>query len=274
MYHADLAATLALYWSGRRRETKLIWGLRCSDMDTRRYGLRLRAVIRGCAALSSTPDAIVSNSRAGKTYHTQLGYPERRFTLIPNGIDTDHFQPRPETRIAVRSELGILPDEFVIAHVARVDPMKDHQSFLEAVRSLNGGVKALLIGQGTENLPAIPGTFRLGRREDVSRLLCAADLVVSSSAFGEGFSNAIAEGMAAGLPAVATDTGDAKQLVGDTGIVVPPRNPAALASAISRLFHGEDRELQARSTAARRRIVEHFSLDRAVSAFRSLYKGS
>jgi glycosyltransferase involved in cell wall biosynthesis len=271
MYHADLAATLALYWSDRRRHTRLIWGLRCSDMDTQYYGLRLSAVIRSCVMLSSAPNAIVSNSVAGQAYHVGLGYPERRCVVIPNGIDVDRFKPDPQLRAQVREELGISPDEPVVAHVARVDPMKDHRCFLEAIRSLTS-VKALLIGQGTEALPAQSNVYRLGRRHDVPRLLTAADLIVSSSAFGEGFSNALAEGMAAGLPAVATDTGDARLLIGDTGRIVPPRSASALAAAISSLFHETKGELRARSEGARARIVDRFSLQRAVLEFRDLYR--
>jgi glycosyltransferase involved in cell wall biosynthesis len=270
MYHADLAATLALYWSGRRRNTRLIWGLRCSDMNPRYYGFRLNAVIRACATLSGLPDLIISNSAAGQAFHVALGYPADRFAVIPNGIDVDRFRPDPDLRAAVRAELNIRPDERVVAHVARVDPMKDHTCLDEALRTLPN-VKALLIGQGTENLAPRPGIFRLGRRDDVPRLLNAADIVVSSSAFGEGFSNAVAEGMASGLPAVATDTGDARIIVGDTGIVVPPRNPAALADGIGKLLAGNKSDLCARSAAARLRIVNCFSLQRAVAAFHSLY---
>ncbi len=273
MYHADLAATFALYWSSRRHETRLLWGLRCSDMDTRRYGLRLSAVIRGCALLSSIPDAIVSNSVSGQKYHMDLGYPENRFVIIPNGIDVDRFRPNNEMRAKVRAELGIKPDEPLIAHVARVDPMKDHACFIEALKSLPG-TKALLIGQGTDALTPLSSLYRLGRRDDVPQLLCAADLVVSSSAFGEGFSNAIAEGMASGLPAVATDTGDAREIVGDTGIIVPPRNSTALADGIRTILNGSPADRHVRKEAARHRIVELFSLRRAVMAFRDLHKAA
>jgi glycosyltransferase involved in cell wall biosynthesis len=102
--------------------------------------------------------------------------------------------------------------------------------------------------------------------------LNAADVVVSSSAFGEGFSNAIAEGMASGLPAIVTNTGDARLLVGETGVVVPPRDPAKLAEGIARLVAGGRASLLERGRAARRRIEDNFSLQRAVENFRALYE--
>jgi glycosyltransferase involved in cell wall biosynthesis len=271
MYHADLTATLALYWSGRRKNTRLIWGLRCSDMETRHYGMRLNAVIRACATLSGLPDIIVSNSVAGMDFHVGLGYPTKRFAVIPNGIDIERFRPNPTLRAAVRTELGLIEDEPVVAHVARVDPMKDHACFLSALSNLKG-MRALLIGQGTERLPPHPAALRLGRRDDIPRILNAADVVVSSSAFGEGFSNAIAEGMASGLPAIVTNTGDARLLVGETGVVVPPRDPAKLAEGIARLVAGGRASLLERGRAARRRIEDNFSLQRAVENFRALYE--
>jgi glycosyltransferase involved in cell wall biosynthesis len=270
MYHADLAATLALYWSGRRQSTRLIWGLRCSDMDTSHYGVRLRAVIWACALLSGRPNAIVSNSTAGRDFHISMGYPPSQFVIIPNGIDVDRFRPSPAARHRFRAELGLASDERVVAHVARVDPMKDHRCFFDSL-DLLPQTRALLIGQGTEHLPPHPRILRLGRRDDVPALLNAADVIVSSSAFGEGFSNAIAEGMASGLPAVATDTGDARQLVGETGVVVPPRDPRALAAGIASIFSAGGDAVRVRGLMARRRVEDLFSLHHAVGAFRKLY---
>src|SRR5712691_12524544 len=131
------------------------------------------------------------------------------------------------------------------------------------------GLRALLIGAGTENLPAAPNILRLGRRADVARLLAASDIVVSSSAFGEGFSNALAEGMACGLPAVATDVGDAGAIVGDAGLIVPPGDPCALAAAIRTLEPPAARA--ARAARARARIVENFAMSRALARYAELY---
>ena len=234
MYHGDLAALVALLMSGRRKHTRLVWSIRCSDMDLRRYGRGLRMVVKACTLLSSWPDLVTANSGAGLKSHLALGYRPRRAEVVANGIDIDEFRPDPAVRQAVRGELGIPQDATLLAHVARVDPMKDHGSFLAAMTELPD-LFALLVGVGTENLAAARNVLRLGRRHDVARLFAAADFAVSSSRFGEGFSNALAEGMACGLPAVATDVGDAKLILGDTGLVVPPENPHALAAAIRAL---------------------------------------
>jgi glycosyltransferase involved in cell wall biosynthesis len=147
--------------------------------------------------------------------------------------------------------------------------MKDHASFLKAMQSLPQ-MQAFLVGAGTETL-ALPGNVRaLGLRTDVERLYRCADIVVSSSAFAEGFSNVLAEGMSSGLVPVATDVGDARLIVGDTGQVVPVRDPDALAKAIAAEAACPDRD--ARKARARARMVENFTLERAVERFAQLYE--
>jgi glycosyltransferase involved in cell wall biosynthesis len=270
MYHGDLAALVALVLSGRRRQTRLVWSIRCSAMDWRDYGPGLALVVKACALLSGAPDVVTANSAAGLKSHLALGYRPRRAEVVANGIDVDEFRPDAIARRAVRSELGIPDDATVLAHVARVDAMKDHASFLTAMAALPD-LSALLVGAGTENLPAARNVLRLGRRHDVARLFAAADFVVSSSRFGEGFSNVLAEGMACGLPAVATDVGDAKLIVGDTGLVMPPESPEALAAAIRTLAAESATARAERGGKARARIVENFTMTRATQRYVDLY---
>src|SRR5215813_8744094 len=271
MYYGDLAALLALALSGRRGQTNLVWGIRCSAMDWRNYGVGLGLVVKACALLSRWPDLVTANSAAGLKSHLALGYHPRRAQVIANGIDVDEFRPDAAARRAVRTELGIADDTIVLAHVARVDAMKDHGSFLAAMARLPD-LSAILVGAGTENLPAAPNVLRLGRRHDVARLLAAADFVVSSSRRGEGFSNVLAEGMACGLPAVATDVGDAKLIVADTGLVLPPESPDALAAAIRTLAAESAAARAERGSKARARIVENFAMPRAVQRYVDFYR--
>jgi glycosyltransferase involved in cell wall biosynthesis len=271
MYHGDLAALVALVLSGRRQRTRLVWGIRCSEVDLRAYGRGLRLVVRACTALSRWPDVVTANSVAGLKSHLRLGYRPRRTEVIANGIEVERFKPDGAARAALRRELGIAADAVVLAHVARVDPMKDHAGLRTALLQLPE-LTALLIGRGTEKLPAAPNVHRLGRRDDVERLLAAADIVVSSSAFGEGFANVLAEGMACGLPAVATDVGDARAIVGDSGLIVPARDPRALAAAIREIAREGAATRSERGARARARIVENFAMNRAAGRFAELYR--
>ena len=269
MYHAQLLATIALGVSGCWRATRLIWGVRCSTTDFACYGRWLRSVVRACAWLSRLPDAVLFNSEAGIAAHRDLGFRPRRVELIDNGVDTGRFRPSPSLRGEVRTELGIAPTTDLVAHVARVDPVKDHATFFAAMGRLDGA-EALLIGPDTERLATPANVHALGACGGVERLLAASDIVVSSSV-SEGFSNVLAEGMAAGLPAVATDVGDSARIVGDTGRIVPPRDPAALAEAMGSLLGESKSARAARGVEARRRVETCFSVAHATDAYRSLY---
>lgn len=262
MYYGDLFAALAnrVVPGGR----KLYWNLRASDTVEGGYG----RLVRINAKLSGWPDLVIANSQTGLDFHLRHGYRPRRTEVIPNGVNTGKFRPDAADRAALRAELE-LPENAVIAiHVARLNPMKDHATFLEAMQSLPE-VRGLLVGAGTETLD-LPGNVRaLGLRTDVERLYRCADIVVSSSAFAEGFSNVLAEGMSSGLVPVATDVGDARLIVGDTGQVVPIRDPEALARAIAAEASRPDRD--ERKSRARARMVENFTLDRAIERFAQLY---
>jgi glycosyltransferase involved in cell wall biosynthesis len=270
MYHGNLAASLAHNLCRGKRGRRLFWNLRASNMDARRYG----RVIRLSALLSRQVDAVIANSQAGVDFHRARGFRPKRFELIANGIDTDRFRPDPQVRTEMRRSLGIPDDAVVVLHVARVDPMKDHATFLAAMAGLAQrmpSVAGVMVGAGTEAL-ALPCNVRaLGLRRDTERLYAAADIVASTSAFGEGFSNVIAEGMSAGLVPVATDVGDARHIVGDTGWIVPPRDPDAFAAAVDEAVRLPAAERQRRGLAARARIMENFTPSRAADAFARLY---
>jgi len=161
-------------------------------------------------------------------------------------------------------------DLFVIGCVARVDAMKDFPTLCAALDRLEG-VTCLAIGKDTGTLPPTRGLVALGERNDVPALLDAMGLLVSVSAFGEGFSNAIGEAMASGVPVLATDVGDARRIIGIGGRIVPGRNPAALAEAIAAL-RDDPQTRRAMGKAGRQRIERDFSLRRSAEAFDALYR--
>lgn len=270
LYYADIASLWALELSGQRSETRLYWGIRNSDMDQSHYRRALGWAIKACAKRSAKPDAIVANSFAGRDAHRALGYAPRAFPVIPNGIDTQRFHPDSSARARMRTNLGVSNGKPLVIHVARVDPMKDHTTLL-AVAAALPDVQFIVAGTGTETLDAPANLLALGNRHDMPDLYAAADLSLSTSVFGEGFPNAVAEAMACCIPVVATDVGDSRRIVGNTGIIVPPRDVKAMVTAISRLQAEPQTKRSARASAARKRIEDHYSLDRMVSAFDALH---
>lgn len=270
LYYGDLTATWALALSGRRASTRLYWGVRCSDLSVDPYSWPLRRTIAACVRRSGEPDAVVANSFVGRDVHRQLGYKPRAFLVIPNGIDTARFRPDADARQKIRAELGIADGKPLILHVARVDPMKDHASLLAVAKALPQ-VTFVLAGARTKELVGPPNVIALGSRSDMPSLHAAADIAISTSAFGEGFSNAIAESMASAVPAIATDVGDARAIVGDTGSIVGPRDTTAMIAAVGLLLAEPSHARQARGLASRGRIVDLYSLGRAVAAFDALY---
>ena len=277
LYHADLLSTLAVKFSGCSR---LIWNVRCSEMDLSKYPPLTRFVQRLLIWCSRVPAAIVVNSEAGKLQHQRLGYHPRRWHVIPNGFDTRRFRPNTRERVSSRKELGAADHEVIVALIARLDPMKDHNTFLEAAQQIartRKNVYFALIGKDTEQLAnriAVKGlkerAWLLGYRHDIAALLPAVDIVCLSS-IGEGFPNVLGEAMACAIPCVSTDVGDARNIIGDTGIVVPVRDPKALAEAIIDLIDLGPGRRTALGIAARERIEKKYSLQKIVEQYTALY---
>jgi glycosyltransferase involved in cell wall biosynthesis len=213
---------------------------------------------------------IVANSQAGLDFHVSYGYRTAEMLVVQNGIDTTRFRPDPTAREQVRRELDVRPEEVLFAHVARLHPMKDHGMLLEVARRLPH-ISVLAIGAGTESLPSLPNLRRLGRRGDIPRVLAASDVILSTSAYGEGFSNAIAEGMATGLVPVSTDVGDARDIIGNAGSVVAPRAPNKMTVAVEAAAGLSREELARKGAYARQRIEAHFSLESSIERFTDLY---
>ena len=267
MYHADIAALFALMLSGRRSCTKLFWGIRCSDMDPNRYRY-LRGV---CSWLSGLPDGIIANSHSGLEFHIDnLGYRPKQATVIHNCIDMERYHFNERVRHRIRGELGLHKNTFVVAAVARVDVMKDYPTFISALSGMRG-VTAIAVGKGTEVLPKIPNLMRLGERHDISDLLSAIDVLVSASAFGEGFSNVLAEAMACQRAVISTNVGDAARLIGGAGLIIPPSSPDLLNEAIKKLRN--DGEMRKRmGEIGRKRIATVCQLKMITAAFDHFYE--
>jgi glycosyltransferase involved in cell wall biosynthesis len=163
--------------------------------------------------------------------------------------------------------------------------MKDHASFFKAATILARNyqhVHFVLAGTcvDTSNVEltslveksGVNGrTHLLGERADVVELTAGLDIASSSSSYGEGFSNAVGEAMACGVPCVVTNVGDSGWIVGESGKVVSPGDPKALATAWAALIESGREERLRLGAKARERIVREFSLDRVTHLYEKLY---
>jgi glycosyltransferase involved in cell wall biosynthesis len=206
--------------------------------------------------------------------------------VIPNGYDLSLFRPDQEAGASVRKALKILPAEHLVGFVGRYDPQKDHDTLLRALSLLNvAGAcpKCLLIGTRMEvsNAPLVKRIsdlkldnhiILLGRRTDIPDIMNALDLHVMSSAFGEAFPNVLAEAMACGTPCISTNVGDAAIVLGGTGLIVPPRDPHALAAAMLELLaEARGSAWQRRREAVRNHIAGNYPIQRMIKNYRDVW---
>jgi glycosyltransferase involved in cell wall biosynthesis len=283
MYHADLVGGIAARWAG----VPVLWGIRQSNFDGSASKQSTMRVMRWCARLSnSIPTRIISCSETGRTVHEQQAYASTKMVVIPNGFQTDVFRCDGISREQVRGELGIPVAAPVVGIVGRYDPQKDYHTFIKAAAKLQKNipdVHFIICGKDlTRDNPMLMAWIDeagiadccslLGQRNDLHRLYCAMDIVVSSSAYGEGFPNVIGEAMACGVPCVVTDVGDSAVIVGDSGRVVPPRHPDALAQGVLELLSLPETERRRLGEAARQRIETHYSLPAIAARYEALYE--
>lgn len=283
MYHGNIAATLNDLLGSVR--TKVVWNIRQSLYDLKVEKFMTRQVVRANRFLSNHADAVIYNSRLAMAQHEAFGFASDRSLFIPNGFDVERFRPDPATGSEVRQALGIPQNATVIGHVARFHPMKDHASFLHAAVkvaqqfpgshflvvgrevSLNNQFLANVVPQKSEKCFSFPG-----ERADVHRIMHAMDVLVTSSAWGEGFPNVLGEAMACGVPCVSTDVGDCREIVGNTGVLVPPSDSEALAKGMMVLLEMSDAERRVLGRAARDRVKTRYSLPKTVEKYINLYE--
>ena len=283
LYHADLLGLFAGKLAG---VPNIFWNVRSSNMDMTQYRRLSGWTVRACSKLAAMPRGVVINSRAGLRYHTGIGYHPRRWILIPNGIDTDHFRPHPHARRALLAELSLPETDelLLIGYVARFDPMKDHATFFRAAREfVNTGYNAHFILCGTDMLESnadllmMMGAqeFRsrvhlLGPRRDIASITAGLDWAVSAS-LSEGFPNTIVEAMSSGVPCVVTDVGDSAEIVADTGRIISPGDDAQMVAAWRELADAGTAHRHNSGELARQRVLENYSQDKMIQAYEELY---
>jgi sugar transferase (PEP-CTERM/EpsH1 system associated) len=270
VFAARLAKVPVVIHSEHGYELEMLKGL------PRRQRLMRRAAYAFC-------DAIFTVTQELRDFHArQAGISAKRIRVIHNGVDTKRFSPG--SNLCLREQFNIPQHRLVIGTVARMVPIKNHRTLLQAAELLMAkGVDAhfLLAGGGpllesyqayVRNSKALADrVVFLGRTENVPDVLRAMDVFVLPST-SEGMSNTILEAMASGLPVVATRVGGNGEVVqeGQTGWLFPPGDSEKLAGLVEDLLLNRER-LRAAGRAGRDRVLTHFGLEGMVANYESLY---
>lgn len=282
MYHANLLGGLAAKFVSN---APVAWSIHHGIFDPD-YDRRSTLWIARGSRLFSTwlTELIMFCSETSYAHHARLGYRARRTVVIPNGFDLDSFKPDADSRRSVRSELGLGDSTILIGMIARFNPTKDHQNFIQAAAMLHSHhpeIHFLLCGENVSwDTPELAEPLKrwrlshrvhlLGQRKDVARLTASIDIATLSSCC-EAFPNTIGEAMCCGIPCVVTDVGDSRSIVGDTGIVVPSRDPEALARGWRAMIDMGSDNRAAMGRKARKRIEEKFSIRLIVRQYERIY---
>jgi len=228
-------------------------------------------------------DRIIELTAGGVDEHLRQRIGRReQFDVVFSGIDLAPYDSARARRQETRRALGIAPGAVLIGAAGRLEPVKGFSLFIEAARQVAArepGTRFVLAGQGSleaalrAEAADLGERFQfLGLRDDIPELMAAFDIFVLSS-LNEGMGRVLLEAAAAGAPAVAARVGGVPDVVHDgvTGILTPPRDPAALAEALCRLARdGETRRRM--GEAARAAVAPHYGLERMVRRIEQLYE--
>ncbi|WP_201610406.1 glycosyltransferase [Psychrobacter submarinus] len=205
-----------------------------------------------------------------------------RMLTLHNSISTIEFNYSDKNRTKVRDELDVVHTDQLIVSVGRLNEQKDYPNLLSAIKVLSKkhqNITLAIAGDGphlqalqkqTINLGINNKVRLLGIRTDIPSLMSAADVFVLSSAW-EGFGLVVAEAMACERVVVATDCGGVREVVGDAGFLVPPRDSLKLANALEKALELDSKERLQLGKEARNRILEHYSLAAATEKWLHLY---
>ena len=283
MYHSDLIGGLV---AKIFTNSKIIWGIHHTNLvPTENKKTTILAAHINAKLSSHIPDKIVCCSRAALDVHYGIGFDCDKTLYIPNGFDINRYGPSVEAKTSFRADLGLGDDVIVAGMVGRFDPQKDHHNLIKAAARLkNRSIKIVyvLCGKNVDNNnTTLKGWlqeanltdvfFLLGERRDIPRITAALDISVLPSSHGEAFPLVLGEAMSSCVPCIATNIGDAANIVDETGLVIEPKNPDALADALYEFGKKSNDDREKLGAKARERIIQNFKLENVVKKYEELY---
>lgn len=263
------------------RQFKLIWGIRNSSHRTD-YTTKtsyLLSILNVWLA-KFIPNTIIANSFNGRLAYINRGYPSKKMLVITNGIDIEKFKPNTSSRKRVREKLAIAKHEIVIGMISRLS--KRYDIFLMMAAMLlrqNSNLKFILVGDGSEKqlakLRKLIDKLQLGDNfiffksyEPIAELYQMMNIFVLISD-SEGFPNVIGEAMASAVPCIATDVGDNKQIIADTGFIIPEITEKVVADVCNDVLSSACKTNKGQ--AARQRISTEYSVQTLIDKHQAIF---
>ena len=243
MYHSDLIGGVIARLTGH----KVLWGIRHSNFKISNSNLQTVIIMLFNSLLSHLiPLKIICCAESARLTHQRVGYSRTKMVVIENGVDCKIFDVDHKKRGFLRKRYLLADKTFVIGMVARFTEQKDHKNLLlgfkKFVKTIPDTV-CVLAGKGMDssnhaliemivNLNLSEKIILLGEVDGSAELMQAVDLNVLSSSFGEGYPNVLIEAMACGTPSIATNVGDSKSILGESGWIIDPQNSSELGDAL------------------------------------------
>lgn len=215
------------------------------------------------------------------------GIEKQRITRLYNGIELEKWLEVKPGDVSKREQLGIPKDHFVIGNVSHFRPEKGHLIFFESIRQLAKKIPALtVVALGApgpyrdemtrlvQNDPVLKHIVRITHTREIRDYLSVFDVACLTPISNEGFSNAVLEEMASGLPIIATDVGGNAEAVlnGQTGYIIPPGDSAAITGAILKLYENPQMR-RSMGENARHRAINAFDIKGMIENYQNYYLG-
>ena len=287
LIYGDLLGGLVAKFLGYNN---IIWNIRHSNLEieinnlSNLFNLFLIKILSKLSYF--VPKKIIIVSKNGKKNCENFGYKKNLFILIPNGYMLPNLKFKKYKRISFKKKLKIKKNIPVIGTLARFVPMKDHVNLLKSlslIKLKNINFYCLLAGRNINKsnikLFNLIKKFKLnnnvkllGSLNDISNFMSTIDVYVQSSKYGEGFPNVIAEAMSHEIPSIATNVGDASNIIARTGWIVPPKNYLKLSASIEKaLLQVGNKTWKKKSKQARLRIKSRYSIDKMIKSYQVLW---
>jgi len=287
-YPSLLAALLRPFLPNRPR---LVWNIRSLPFVTFKHKPARWIAQRVLAILSNVKSVqIVSNSEASRQAHGAIGFrtSPKTWAVIPNAVDTKRYAPNRAARAAIRAELALTDTMIVIGAVGRNVPEKGYPDLFAAFEALRDDLPAalseklhlMIAGRNvTPDDPSIKALLArsrlpaerfhlLGPRQDIPDVLNAMDIFVMPSR-SESFPNVLAEAMAVGLPAIATDVGDCRVVLNDDRFIA---TPDLLARRMATMLSLSSQERESIGLNNRTRVEELYTESKMTAAFDAVFQ--